>query len=99
VPCRQVTGRWPSAPSYSLSSVSLHPPTRLRQAEIADRSDHFGEIALIDEDVRSASITAATDLVCYGLTLWGFRPLVVGNGEIAWKLLQSLAKTLRSAET
>jgi CRP-like cAMP-binding protein len=54
---------------------------------------------LIDEDVRSASITAATDLVCYGLTLWGFRPLVVGNGEIAWKLLQSLAKTLRSAET
>jgi hypothetical protein len=42
-----------------------------------------------------------TDLVCYGLTLtlWEFRPLVVGNGEIAWKLLQSLAKTLRSAET
>jgi CRP-like cAMP-binding protein len=60
--------------------------------------DHFGEIALIDEDVRSATITATTDLVCYGLTLWEFRPLVVDNGEIAWKLLQSLAKKLRSAE-
>lgn len=60
--------------------------------------DHFGEIALIDEDVRSATITATTDLVCYGLTLWEFRPLVVENGEIAWKLLQSLAKKLRSAE-
>jgi len=60
--------------------------------------DHFGEIALIDEDVRSATITAATDLVCYGLTLWEFRPLVVENGEIGWKLMQSLAKKLRSAE-
>ena len=60
------------------------------------RGDHFGEIALIDEGVRSASITATTDLVCYGLTLWEFRPLVVGNGEIAWKLLQSLATYLRT---
>ena len=60
--------------------------------------DHFGEIALIDEGVRSATITAVTDLVCYGLTLWEFRPLVAGNGEIGWKLLQSLAQKLRVAE-
>ena len=60
--------------------------------------DHFGEIALIDEGVRSATIMATTDLVCYGLTLWEFRPLVVENGEIGWKLLQSLAGRLRSAE-
>jgi CRP-like cAMP-binding protein len=61
--------------------------------------DHFGEIALIDEGARSASITATTDLVCYGLTFWEFRPLVLGNGEIGWKLLQSLAKKLRTAES
>jgi CRP-like cAMP-binding protein len=61
--------------------------------------DHFGEIALIDEDVRSATITAATDLMCYGLTLWDFRPLVVKNGEVGWKLMQSLARKLRSAES
>jgi CRP-like cAMP-binding protein len=60
--------------------------------------DYFGEIALIDEDVRSATITATSDLVCYGLTLWEFRPLVVANGLIGWKLLHSLAKKLRSAE-
>jgi CRP-like cAMP-binding protein len=60
--------------------------------------DHFGEIALIDEGVRSATIVATTDLVCYGLTLWEFRPLVVDNGEIGWKLLQSVAKKLRTAE-
>jgi CRP/FNR family transcriptional regulator, cyclic AMP receptor protein len=60
--------------------------------------DHFGEIALIDEGVRSATITATSDLACYGLTLWEFRPLVVDNGEVAWKLLQSLAVKLRNAE-
>jgi CRP/FNR family transcriptional regulator, cyclic AMP receptor protein len=60
--------------------------------------DHFGEIALIDEGVRSATITATADLVCYGLTLWEFRPLVVENGLIGWKLLHSLAKKLRNAE-
>ena len=60
--------------------------------------DYFGEIALIDGGPRSATIVAATDLVCYGLTFWEFRPLVEGNGSIGWKLLQALAKRLRAAD-
>jgi CRP-like cAMP-binding protein len=42
-----------------------------------------------------ASILAATDLVCYGLTYWDFRPVVEVNGRIGWKLLQQMAKMLR----
>lgn len=38
--------------------------------------DHFGEVALIDRKPRSATSTATTDLVCYGLTFWDFQPLV-----------------------
>jgi pyruvate,water dikinase len=60
--------------------------------------DHFGEIALIDEGERMATVTAATDLVCHGLTYWEFRPLVEENGAIGWKILQSMAKMLRSAQ-
>ena len=60
--------------------------------------DYFGEIALIDEGARIATVTAATDLVCWGLTLWEFRPLVEANGVIGWKLLQTLARELRDAE-
>jgi pyruvate,water dikinase len=59
--------------------------------------DYFGEVALIDGGPRSATVTAATDLVCHGLTFWEFRPLVERNGTIGWKLLQALAKQLRSA--
>ena len=60
--------------------------------------DYFGEIALIDEGARSATITAATELVCYGLTYWDFRPLAQENAAISWGLLQSVVKKLRDAE-
>ena len=45
-----------------------------------------------------ATITAATDLVCQGMTLWEFRPLVQENGAIGWKIMQTLARELRAAE-
>jgi pyruvate,water dikinase len=60
--------------------------------------DHFGEIALIDGGPRSATVTATTELVCYGITFWEFRPLIEKNGTMAWKLLQALAKRLRAAD-
>jgi len=60
--------------------------------------DHLGEIALIDEGERLATVTAITELVCHGLTYWEFRPLVQQNGAIGWKLLQSMAKMLRDAQ-
>jgi CRP/FNR family transcriptional regulator, cyclic AMP receptor protein len=61
--------------------------------------DYFGEIALIDEGARSATITAASELGCYGLTYWDFRPLVQENAAICWKLLQFMVGRLRAAET
>jgi CRP/FNR family cyclic AMP-dependent transcriptional regulator len=60
--------------------------------------DYFGEIALITESDRTATITAETDMRCYGMTMWDFRPLVESNASIAWNMLQSLAQKLREAE-
>lgn len=61
--------------------------------------DYFGEVALIDDGIRSASITAATDLLCYGLTPWEFRPFVEEHPQVAWTLLQTLAARLREEQT
>ena len=60
--------------------------------------DYFGEVALIDEGARSATVTAKTDVKVHGLTSWQFRPLVEENASIAWPLLQSMAKRMREIE-
>jgi CRP-like cAMP-binding protein len=57
--------------------------------------DYFGELALIDDQPRSATIVADSDLHCWGLTSWEFRPLVEQNASIAWSMLQTLAQRLR----
>jgi CRP-like cAMP-binding protein len=60
--------------------------------------DYFGEIALIDGGMRTATITALSDGTSYGLTPWQFRPLVESNATIAWPLLESMAKRTRDLE-
>jgi CRP-like cAMP-binding protein len=57
---------------------------------------YFGEMALIDAGERTASVVAATELVCSGVTFWDFQPLVEENGVIGWKLLQSLLEIYRA---
>jgi CRP/FNR family transcriptional regulator, cyclic AMP receptor protein len=57
--------------------------------------DYFGEIALINESPRTATLTATTDMLCYGMTPWDFRPLVESNSTIAWKLLTAMAEKMR----
>jgi CRP/FNR family transcriptional regulator len=57
--------------------------------------DYFGEIALINESPRTATLTARTDMLCYGMTPWDFRPLVETNSTIAWKLLTAMSEKMR----
>lgn len=59
---------------------------------------YFGEIALVDQGARSATVTADTELVCRGITLWDFRPLVQNSPSIAWTLLRTLARMLRERD-
>jgi len=57
--------------------------------------DYFGEIALLTGSDRTATITATSDMLCWGMTPWDFRPLVESNSTIAWKLLTAMAEKLK----
>jgi CRP-like cAMP-binding protein len=56
--------------------------------------DHFGEIALLMGAERTATITASSELECYGISPAEFRALVEGNPTIAWKLMGSMSDRL-----
>ena len=57
----------------------------------------FGEVALIDEGPRSATVTAETELKCWGLSAWEFRPLAETNATVAWNLARIVASYVRLA--
>jgi CRP/FNR family transcriptional regulator len=57
----------------------------------------FGEVALIDEGPRSATVIADTELKCWGLSAWEFRPLAETNATVAWNLARIVASYVRLA--
>ena len=59
--------------------------------------DFFGEIALIDNGPRTATVKAATPLRCLVLGHSQFRDVLHQNGEIAVKILRAVTERLRAA--
>ena len=60
---------------------------------------HFGELALINEDARTASVTAVTLLRCHVIAFWDFRKFARDNPDVAWRLLQHVAAMLVAERT
>jgi CRP-like cAMP-binding protein len=57
--------------------------------------DYFGEMALIDGDTRTASVTGRTEGRCHAMVAWEFRALVKNESEIAWELMRTLVGRVR----
>lgn len=59
--------------------------------------DYFGELALLDEGLRTASVIATSKITCFILTRWDFLGILEDEPEMAVIMLEELAKRFRRA--
>jgi CRP-like cAMP-binding protein len=60
--------------------------------------DSFGEMALLDHEGRSATITAENEVTMATIPEWNFKPFLKEHPEVAYRLLQTLSRRVRQAE-
>jgi CRP-like cAMP-binding protein len=61
--------------------------------------EFFGEMALVDDAPRSASVVAESELETVVISKWEFRPLLKTHPEMAWKLIEHLVARVREEQT
>jgi sulfate permease, SulP family len=82
--------------SKGTASVKVSLTGQAREKRLASFSPGavFGEVALLDEEPRSATVTADEELVCYVLDDARFRALTRAHPSIAIQLLTNLSREL-----
>jgi CRP-like cAMP-binding protein len=68
-----------------------------REVAKAKPGDYFGEMALLDRGVRSATVTAVTDVATLRLASKDFLRLVDQDRRIARRVIEELCGRLREA--
>ena len=61
--------------------------------------DHFGELAMISERERTATVEAVTPMRCHTIQFWHFRAFAKKNPDVTWKLLQHVAGILLTEQS
>jgi CRP/FNR family cyclic AMP-dependent transcriptional regulator len=57
--------------------------------------DHFGELALVTESARTATVTAKAEMRLLEIPFWDFRDFAHANPDVTWKLLQHVVAVLQ----
>jgi CRP-like cAMP-binding protein len=70
-----------------------------RRVETIGPGDHFGELAMISQRERLATVEALTPMRCHTIQFWDFRAFAKKNPDVMWKLLQHVAGILLQVQS
>ncbi len=79
-------------------SIAVDPDRPEEDVRIMGAGDVLGEMALLDDLPRSATVTALEDVDALLLPVWEFRSVLRNHPDIALHLLAVLSRRLRAAE-
>jgi CRP/FNR family cyclic AMP-dependent transcriptional regulator len=79
--------------------LAVDPDKAEEEIAVLGPGDVLGEMALLDDLPRSASVIAIDDVTALLLPVWEFRSVLRQHPDIALKLLAELSRRLRKAES
>ncbi len=69
-----------------------------KEINTAGAGETLGEMALLDDQPRSATVTAVEDVTALLLPVWEFRGVIKSHPDIGLKLLATLSRRLRKVQ-
>ncbi len=84
--------------SGKVSITQRTPHGTEKEINTAGAGEVFGEMALLDDQMRSATVTAVDDVTALLLPVWEFRSVLKAHPDIAIKMLAALSRRLRKVQ-
>ncbi len=81
----------------SAEAIRIQPDGEKLTVNEFSPKDFFGELALLDEGLRTASVIATSNATCFILTRWDFKGILRNEPEMAITMLEEMAKRFRRA--
>jgi len=77
--------------------VHIRPNGKAPVVNVLGPTDFFGELALLSEGPRTASVVACEETKCLVITRWNFLALAKRDAEMAVTIMEELARRFRAA--
>ncbi len=62
------------------------------------KGDFFGELGVIDGQLRTADVVAVTETKCWILSQWAMKSIISNHPEVALSMLEELVRRLRATD-
>jgi CRP-like cAMP-binding protein len=84
---------------YLITAGRADVQRRGRTLRTLEPGDYFGELALLRDQPRSATVIAKERTTCLALTRWDFKGILEANPAIAVQLLEAVASRVHDEDS